>query len=64
MLFEYYYSKNSGIVPRRTLRCNVEYTNCVLHDASDDIRNSTLPEDAILVAIEDVNTITTKEATK
>lgn len=64
MLFEYYYSKDSGVAPRKTLRGGVKYTHCVCHNASNEARDKEIHQDAVLVAIEDVNTITTKEETR
>lgn len=64
MLFEYYYSSDSGVVPRRTLRGGVWYTHCVCHSVDNEMKNKEIPQDAIFVAIEDVDTITTKEVTK
>lgn len=61
MLFGYYYSEKSGVAPRKTLRGNIEYTHCVAHDSSDEVKDLEIPEDAVLVAIEDVNSITAKK---
>jgi len=64
MLFEYYYSKDSGVASRKTLRCGVEYTHCVCHNDSNEVKDKEIPQDAIFVAIEDVNAMTTKDETK
>lgn len=57
MLFDYYYSEAHKTEARRTLRSNIEYTHVTVHEHSDEEFERIVPEDAVLVAIEDVREI-------